>query len=36
MLVWRLSNDLVKNIKNKMKNQGIEPEPSIDTPLANR
>ncbi|KAL5258953.1 hypothetical protein ACHWQZ_G009430 [Mnemiopsis leidyi] len=36
IFVWRLSNEVVKTIRNKMRGQGYEPEISADTPNPNR
>ena len=36
IFVWRLSNEVVKTIRTKMRGQGYEPEISADTPNPNR
>ncbi|XP_063680293.1 mitogen-activated protein kinase-binding protein 1-like isoform X3 [Bolinopsis microptera] len=36
IFVWRLSNEVVKNIRTKMRGQGFEPEISAETPIPNK
>eukprot|EP00116_Pleurobrachia_bachei_P002650 sb/3462912/ len=36
IFVWRISNDVVRNMASKAREKGFEPELTADTPVANR